>query len=273
MHYLDLMDGISYMYARGTNDFQLPASIVQKLPSPDQVLNNPVTAQYSNAPYYLYLWLAQTARTPEEQIEKLKAHFTVPALIRSTTDYIIARYVTNYSYSDRFEEELARVKKMAEILPDKGERYIREMNNKKHITPGAPLPEATLENVRGEKCQLSDLKGYYLYIDFWASWCGPCRAENPNVVALYREYKDKGLTIIGVSLDKSKMAWKKAVTEDGISWLQVSDLKGWKSPVVQSYGVEGVPCTFLLDEQNRIVAVNLRGEALKLKIQEILEKN
>ena len=81
------------------------------------------------------------------------------ALIRSTTDNIIARYVMSYTYSDRFEKELARVKKMAEILPDKGEKYLREMNNKKHITPGAPLPETILENVRGEKCQLSDLKG------------------------------------------------------------------------------------------------------------------
>ena len=81
------------------------------------------------------------------------------ALIRSTTDNIIARYVMSYTYSDRFEKELARVKKMAEILPDKGEKYLREMNNKKHIPPGAPLPETILENVRGEKCQLSDLKG------------------------------------------------------------------------------------------------------------------
>ena len=108
-------------------------------------------------------------------------------------------------------------------------------------------------------------------IDFWASWCGPCRGENPNVVALYKEYQPKGLEIFGVSLDNNKEAWVKAIADDGLIWKHGSDLKGWQSEPAKLYSITGIPATLLLDENNKIIAKNLRGEALKQKVAELLK--
>ena len=107
-------------------------------------------------------------------------------------------------------------------------------------------------------------------IDFWASWCGPCRAENPNVVALYNELHSKGLNIIGVSLDDDATKWKNAIVKDKLTWTQISNLKGWKDPIALNYEVEGIPATFILDAKGNIVAKNLRGDELKAKVKELL---
>ena len=107
-------------------------------------------------------------------------------------------------------------------------------------------------------------------IDFWASWCGPCRAENPNVVALYNELHSKGLNIIGVSLDEDATKWKNAIAKDKLTWIHVSNLKGWKDPIALTYEVEGIPATFILDAKGNIVAKNLRGDELKAKVKEVL---
>jgi thiol-disulfide isomerase/thioredoxin len=132
-------------------------------------------------------------------------------------------------------------------------------------------PEISLPNPEGKTLQLSSLRGKVVLIDFWASWCGPCRRENPNVVALYTKYKDKGFTIFSVSLDNDKEAWKRAIKSDGLAWpYHVSDLKQWDSPLVQLYQFEGIPFTVLLDKKGNIVAKNLRGQALESKIKELL---
>ncbi len=112
--------------------------------------------------------------------------------------------------------------------------------------------------------------GKVTIIDFWASWCGPCRAENPNVVALYNELHSKGLNIIGVSLDEDATKWKAAIAKDKLTWTQVSNLKGWKDPIALTYEVEGIPATFILDAKGNIVAKNLRGDELKAKVKELL---
>ena len=108
-------------------------------------------------------------------------------------------------------------------------------------------------------------------VDFWASWCGPCRGENPHVVEIYKEYHPKGLEIFGVSLDNNKEAWVKAIADDGLVWKHGSDLKGWQSAPAQLYSVSGIPHTVLLDENNKIIAKNLRGDELKQKIAELLK--
>lgn len=132
-------------------------------------------------------------------------------------------------------------------------------------------PDISLPNPEGKILQLSALKGKVVLIDFWASWCGPCRRENPNVVALYTKYKDKGFTVFSVSLDNDKEAWKRAIKSDGLVWpYHVSDLKEWSSPLVQLYKFEGIPFTVLLDKKGNIVEKNLRGKALELKLKEIL---
>ncbi len=119
---------------------------------------------------------------------------------------------------------------------------------------------------------LKESLGKVTIVDFWASWCGPCRRENPNVVALYKEFHSKGLNIIGVSLDEDKTKWKDAIAKDKLSWTQVSNLKGWEDPIAAQYKVEAIPATFILDASGNIVARDLRGNELKEKISELLSK-
>jgi peroxiredoxin len=136
---------------------------------------------------------------------------------------------------------------------------------------GAMAPDFTLADPSGKPFTLSSLRGKYVLVDFWASWCGPCRGENPNVVAAYKQYKDKNFTVLGVSLDEDKAAWQKAIMQDGLSWQHVSDLKGWQSMVVGLYGFEGIPYNVLLDPQGKIIATSLRENALQQKLAEVLK--
>lgn len=131
---------------------------------------------------------------------------------------------------------------------------------------GQPAPEIELESPQGSKVKLSSLKGKYVLIDFWASWCGPCRQENPNVVRVYNQYKDKGFEIFGVSLDRDRAKWLEAIEKDKLTWVHVSDLQFWNSSVVPQYGIQGIPYTVLLDKEGRIIAKNLRGKALEDKL-------
>ncbi|WP_346317275.1 TlpA disulfide reductase family protein [Chitinophaga sp. YIM B06452] len=136
---------------------------------------------------------------------------------------------------------------------------------------GQQAPDFTLPDPTGKQVSLSSFKGKYVLVDFWASWCGPCRQENPNVVQAYLKYKNKNFTILGVSLDKTKDAWLKAIADDGLAWSHVSDLKFWDSSVVPLYGISGIPTNILVDPQGKIVAANLRGSGLEQKLGELLQ--
>lgn len=136
---------------------------------------------------------------------------------------------------------------------------------------GQIAPNFTVTTPEGEAISLYDIKGKVKLVDFWASWCGPCRGENPNVVALYNEYHPKGLEIFGVSLDNDKAKWVEAIEKDGLIWKHGSDLKGWQAEPAKLFSIRSIPATLLLDENNKIIAKNLRGEELKQKVAELLK--
>ncbi|SHF02203.1 Peroxiredoxin [Cnuella takakiae] len=136
---------------------------------------------------------------------------------------------------------------------------------------GTDAPDFTQNDVTGNPVKLSSLRGKYVLVDFWASWCKPCRMENPNVVAAYQKYNPKNFTVLGVSLDRDKDAWVKAIEKDGLSWTQVSDLKFWNNEAAAIYKVQAIPQNFLVDPNGKIVGKNLRGAALDAKLEELLK--
>lgn len=151
-----------------------------------------------------------------------------------------------------------------------GKQVKEALESAKKTAIGGVAPEFTLTDVSGKPVSLSSFKGKYTLVDFWASWCGPCRQENPAVVKAYNMYKAKGFEILGVSLDEKKESWEKAIKDDKLAWTQVSDLKGWQSDAAALYGVKGIPMNFLLDKEGKIIAKSLRGEDLIKKLGEVL---
>ncbi len=176
-----------------------------------------------------------------------------------------------------YKKGLARMKKEIPnaYLTTNLERYIAQENSKaqaeKLAGVGAVAQDISLPNPDGKTVKLSDLKGKVVLIDFWASWCRPCRKENPHVVEAYKKYKSKGFEVFSVSLDKDKARWIKAIEQDGLIWdSHVSDLKYWSSAPAQAYGVKSIPATFLIGKDGKIIAKNLRGASLEAKIKEVL---
>lgn len=168
-----------------------------------------------------------------------------------------------------FFEELAGVYEAK--LP--GHPLTQNLSNRvselKKLAIGSEAPEISLPDVNGQTLSLSSLRGNYVLIDFWAAWCRPCRMENPNVVRLYQTYKDRNFEILGISLDRNREAWVKAIEEDKLPWLHISDLKYFNSEAAATYRIEAIPATYLIDPDGKILAKGLRGASLEQKLKEI----
>ncbi len=155
---------------------------------------------------------------------------------------------------------------------DAGKKVYMAILRSKIIDIGSLAVDFEQKDTAGKTVKLSDFRGKYVLLDFWASWCGPCRRESPVLREAYQTFKDKGFTILGVSLDENKRDWLKAIEEDGLGWTHVSDLEGWKGEVSKTYGIRSIPSNYLIDPQGKIVAKNLRGRELKRNLEHLLSK-
>ena len=206
--------------------------------------------------------------TVEKQIEKLPLGSRARKLALSAIVSTLKE--KNHANFTQFAEQF--VEEYKDQDPLAAADLQKTIEKTKAFTIGGEAPDFSQPSPEGEEIRLSDFRGKWVLVDFWASWCGPCRKENPNVVAMYNKYKDKGFEILGVSLDKTKDRWVNAIAKDKLTWPQISDLKGWRNEVAQLYGVRSIPHTILLDQEGKIVARNLRGRSLEEKLEEIFSQ-
>lgn len=225
----------------------------------------------------------QEIQVDQKQEKRIQAEFTqaqavstskIKALIPQMGSHLVALWATNFLPA---EKEMASLEEIANRLNQarpnhpQVKQFVTNLSRLKGVNEGAMAPEINLATPEGPKLALSSLRGKYVLIDFWASWCGPCRRENPNVVKTYAAYKDKGFEIYGVSLDQNREAWLKAIETDKLVWKHVSDLQYWSSAGAQAYQVNSIPQTFLLDPAGRIIAKGLRGAALDQYLAQLFE--
>lgn len=184
----------------------------------------------------------------------------------------IAKVQELYDGLDAEIKKTKEGKEAAEMLNSKKEEEEKMAAVEANVQVGKMAPDFSAPSPEGKTISLKESLGKVTIIDFWASWCKPCRLENPNVVAMYNELHGKGLNIIGVSLDKDAAKWKEAIAQDKLTWNHISNLKFWEEPIAQTYGVRSIPATFILDATGKIVAKDLRGAELKAKVEELLAK-
>jgi peroxiredoxin len=220
---------------------------------------------------------AETKKLIEDEYKEVQAQFLdkVGALIKENSKAVASVFITANIL--RGQLELAKLKAIVEsfdasLAENESVKELKEEVAKmEKVQIGQIAPDFTMNDMEGNPVQLSSLFGKgYLLIDFWAAWCRPCRAENPNVVEAFKKYNAKGFDILGVSLDKTKKDWEEAVAKDGLTWTNVSDLKFWENSAAQLYAVKSIPHNLLLDKDGKIIAKNLRGEELQAKLAELL---
>lgn len=211
---------------------------------------------------------------PEFQSNMDKYSETVFKFVQENKDNLAAFYAAGTIDQIKYELELI---KYAEEIKSKFpnnravQSFVEKMEGLKVVSVGQPAPDFVLNNPDGIPIRLSEYKGKYVLLDFWASWCAPCREENPNIVKQHKAFAAKGFDVLGVSLDDDKGDWMRAIRYDNLMWNHVSDLKRWDSAVAALYKVDGIPASFMIDPQGKIVAKNLRGPELEKFLAETLK--
>ncbi len=184
--------------------------------------------------------------------------------------FYLYRYFTYQLPLDELKATRAKISPELAACP-----YVKDLDGiikqLENVQVGKVAPEFALPDTAGISVSLSDFRGKYVLLDFWASWCPPCRRENPNVVKAFNEYKDKNFTVVGISLDKDKSKWLKAIADDNLTWTHLSDLKYWDSEIPALYGVRGIPANVLLGPDGVIIAKNITGEDLHKKLKEVIK--
>ena len=197
--------------------------------------------------------------------------FTIKTIAENTDNLVGVYLASKTYYTIGHQEELEIVMNWFDAGLQ-GHSYYRHLAGMlkewEQLSFGALAPNFTMNDTSGTGIEMHDLKGKYLLVDFWASWCKPCREENPELLKVYNEFKPAGFEILGVSLDDKRLQWIKAIDHDGIQWIHVSDLKGWQSEIVNTYQLDDLPVTYLLDPEGKIIGKNLKRDRLK----EVLEK-
>lgn len=216
----------------------------------------------------------QTIEKAYDSVQNAQNVFTKDYILKNGKTVVAAYLAISNAYAYSLDDIKQINKAMDASISESV--YVKKLAERElllsNLLPGMPAPEFSMNDTIGNPIALSSFKGKVVLVDFWASWCGPCRAENPNVVKAFKKYSPKGFTVFGVSLDKDKDKWLAAIAKDELTWTQVSDLQYWNNAAAKQYGVMSIPANFLIDAEGKIIASDLRGEKLEQKLAEIFDK-